>query len=72
MPDQQDKFRRFKALHDADRAFFIPNPWDAGSARLLTSLGTFTYAADAIPGSVVAGSCRRTSARTGSERRSAR
>lgn len=39
MLDQQAKFERMKALHAADRAFVIPNPWDAGSARLLASLG---------------------------------
>lgn len=36
---QQDRFERFRALHQRDHAFVIPNPWDAGSARLLTSLG---------------------------------
>ncbi|MBB4233478.1 isocitrate lyase/phosphoenolpyruvate mutase family protein [Rhizobium esperanzae] len=39
MPDQQSKFEQFKALHQRKTAFVIPNPWDAGSARLLTSLG---------------------------------
>jgi 2-methylisocitrate lyase-like PEP mutase family enzyme len=39
MQDQQAKFERFKSLHAGDRAFVIPNPWDAGSARLLASLG---------------------------------
>ncbi|RWU25245.1 2-methylisocitrate lyase [Pseudomonas alkylphenolica] len=29
----------FKALHERERAFVIPNPWDAGSAKLLASLG---------------------------------
>lgn len=29
----------FKALHERDTAFVIPNPWDAGSAKLLASLG---------------------------------
>ncbi|MCT8163598.1 MULTISPECIES: oxaloacetate decarboxylase [unclassified Pseudomonas] len=29
----------FKALHELDGAFVIPNPWDAGSARLLAGLG---------------------------------
>lgn len=29
----------FKALHQRDGAFVIPNPWDAGSARLLASMG---------------------------------
>lgn len=39
MLEQRDKFERLKVLHDGDTAFVIPNPWDAGSARLLTSLG---------------------------------
>lgn len=39
MQDQHTKFERFKGLHAEDRAFVIPNPWDAGSARLLASLG---------------------------------
>lgn len=39
MPDQTEKFERFRALHAGARAFVIPNPWDAGSARLLASLG---------------------------------
>jgi 2-methylisocitrate lyase-like PEP mutase family enzyme len=40
MPDtkQQQKAERFRALHDGD-PFVIPNPWDAGSARLLAALG---------------------------------
>lgn len=29
----------FKASHEREGAFVIPNPWDAGSARLLASLG---------------------------------
>jgi 2-methylisocitrate lyase-like PEP mutase family enzyme len=39
VPDQKDRFERFRALHEGERAFVIPNPWDAGSARLLASLG---------------------------------
>lgn len=39
MPDQQAKFEALKALHEAEGAFVMPNPWDAGSARLLASLG---------------------------------
>lgn len=34
-----DKAHRFKALHDGPGAFVIPNPWDAGTARILTALG---------------------------------
>jgi 2-methylisocitrate lyase-like PEP mutase family enzyme len=30
---------KFMALHKAPGAFVIPNPWDAGSARVLTALG---------------------------------
>ncbi|RMC34473.1 isocitrate lyase/phosphoenolpyruvate mutase family protein [Paracoccus alkanivorans] len=37
--DQWEKFERFKSLHAQSQAFVIPNPWDAGSARLLASLG---------------------------------
>lgn len=36
---QFQKAERFKALHARPGAFVIPNPWDAGTARILTSLG---------------------------------
>lgn len=36
---QHDKAARFRALHEGPRAFVIPNPWDAGSARVLAALG---------------------------------
>ena len=36
---QSDKADRFRALHQGARAFVIPNPWDAGSARVLAALG---------------------------------
>jgi len=36
---QSDKAVRFRALHEAPGAFVIPNPWDAGSARILAALG---------------------------------
>ena len=35
----EEKARRFAALHERPGAFVIPNPWDAGSARLLSGLG---------------------------------
>jgi 2-methylisocitrate lyase-like PEP mutase family enzyme len=35
---QEEKAEKFRALHDGD-AFVIPNPWDAGSARVLAALG---------------------------------
>ncbi len=36
---QLERARRFRALHDAKEAFVIANAWDAGSAKLLASLG---------------------------------
>ena len=39
MFDQGSRFERLRTLHHGDKAFVIPNPWDAGSARLLASLG---------------------------------
>ena len=37
--DQSDRATRFRALHQGPGAFVIPNPWDAGSARVLAGLG---------------------------------
>jgi 2-methylisocitrate lyase-like PEP mutase family enzyme len=37
--NQSDKASRFRALHQGPGAFVIPNPWDAGSARILAGLG---------------------------------
>jgi 2-methylisocitrate lyase-like PEP mutase family enzyme len=39
MPGPADKAAVFRALHDRPGAFIIPNPWDAGTARLLAALG---------------------------------
>ena len=36
---QMERAQAFRVLHQQDGAFVIPNPWDAGSARLLASLG---------------------------------
>lgn len=36
---QYQKAEVFKALHERDGLFIIPNPWDAGSAKILTGLG---------------------------------
>ena len=37
-PTQEQKAARFRELHQG-RPFIIPNPWDAGSARVLEALG---------------------------------
>jgi 2-methylisocitrate lyase-like PEP mutase family enzyme len=39
MTSQHDKARAFAALHSDPGTFIIPNPWDAGSARLLEIMG---------------------------------
>ncbi|HTM59579.1 MAG TPA: isocitrate lyase/phosphoenolpyruvate mutase family protein [Burkholderiales bacterium] len=39
MKTQKEKAAAFRALHDRPGVFIIPNAWDAGSARLLASLG---------------------------------
>jgi 2-methylisocitrate lyase-like PEP mutase family enzyme len=39
MTDRAEKTRAFRDLHERIGAFVIPNPWDAGSARILTALG---------------------------------
>src|SRR5205807_355519 len=36
---QTEKAFQFQALHQREGAFLIPNPWDAGSARILSGLG---------------------------------
>ncbi len=36
---QSEKGRAFRALHERNHAFVIPNPWDLGTARLLAHLG---------------------------------
>ena len=38
MTSQTEKAETFKALH-AEGCFIIPNPWDAGSARILQGMG---------------------------------
>ncbi|MFL6571436.1 MAG: oxaloacetate decarboxylase [Burkholderiales bacterium] len=39
MTNQAQKAAAFRTLHERDGAFIMPNPWDAGTARLLTALG---------------------------------
>ena len=39
MRTQAEKASAFRALHERPGAFIIPNPWDAGTAKLLASLG---------------------------------
>lgn len=39
MRTQAEKAVAFRALHEQNHAFVIPNPWDVGTARILASLG---------------------------------
>ena len=39
MRTQSEKAQSFRALHERPGIFVIPNPWDAGSAKLLAALG---------------------------------
>jgi 2-methylisocitrate lyase-like PEP mutase family enzyme len=36
---RDQKLQAFRALHERPGAFVIPNPWNAGTARILTALG---------------------------------
>lgn len=37
MPSADDKAKRFRKLHERDGIFVMPNPWDAGTARILAA-----------------------------------
>jgi 2-methylisocitrate lyase-like PEP mutase family enzyme len=39
MHTQAEKARAFRALHERPGIFIMPNPWDAGTAKLFASLG---------------------------------
>ena len=39
MPTQAEKGRAFKERHAKPGIILLPNPWDAGTAKLLQSLG---------------------------------
>lgn len=39
MRSQMEKASAFRTLHERPGAFIIPNPWDAGTARMLAALG---------------------------------
>jgi 2-methylisocitrate lyase-like PEP mutase family enzyme len=53
---QSDKANRFRALHQGPAPFVMPNPWDAGSARILAGLG---FAALATSSGAFAGTLGR-------------
>ena len=52
---QEEKALRFQALHGGPGAFVIPNPWDAGSARMLAGLGFQALATSSAASAVAMG-----------------
>ena len=53
---EMTRLETFRALHQGPGAFVIPNPWDAGSARMLAALG---FAALATSSGACAGTLGR-------------
>ncbi len=54
---QAKKGFAFRALHERDQAFIIPNPWDIGTARLLAHLGFEALATTSAGYAFSAGQC---------------
>jgi 2-methylisocitrate lyase-like PEP mutase family enzyme len=38
-PKQMERAQAFRALHEREGVFVMPNPWDVGTARILAALG---------------------------------
>lgn len=54
---QNEKALRFRELHRRAEVLLIPNPWDAGSARVLTGLGFEALATSSAAAANVSGRC---------------
>ena len=63
MVTQAEKGRTFRALHEGDGAFIIPNPWDIGSARLLAHFGFEALASTSMGYAFSVGRCDNTISR---------
>jgi 2-methylisocitrate lyase-like PEP mutase family enzyme len=59
-PTQLAKARAFRALHERDSAFIIPNPWDVGTARILAHLGFEALATTSMGYAFSLGRCDNT------------
>ena len=55
MPDQLARANRFRDLHARPEPLLLPNPWDAGSAKLLASLGFEALATTSLGAGCTAG-----------------
>lgn len=60
MMTQAEKGRAFRALHEREGAFIIPNPWDVGTARLLAHLGFEALATTSMGYAFSVGRCDNT------------
>ena len=60
MPTQVEKAQAFRALHERNAAFIIPNPWDVGTARLLAHLGFEALATTSMGYAFSVGQCDST------------
>jgi len=60
---QAEKGQIFRELHQRDRAFIIPNPWDIGTARLLAHLGFEALATTSMGYAFSLGQCDGTLSR---------
>ena len=56
------KAQAFKDLHDGDDVLLLPNPWDAGSARLMAGLGFKALATTSLGAASVLGKRRASGA----------
>jgi len=52
---QEEKAKRFRALHDQPGCFVIPNPWDVASSRILAGLGFEALATSSAASATVLG-----------------
>ncbi len=52
---REDKYRAFCQLHQAEGTFVMPNPWDAGSARVLAAEGFGALATTSAGAAVMQG-----------------
>ena len=59
MPTQAEKGRLFKERHAQPGILLLPNPWDAGTAKLLQSLGFEALATTSLGMSNALGPRRR-------------
>ncbi len=55
--NQADKAKQFRLMHERPRGFVIPNPWDAGTARMLAGLGFEALATTSGGFAVALGKC---------------